>query len=66
MPNIFRGKHIRLRAIEPGDWETHFEWDKDTDGARMLFEIPFPFSTTASRAWAETQSKAEPDNDVFN
>ena len=42
MPNIFEGKLIRLRAVEPDDWENHARWDRDTDGARLTYEIPFP------------------------
>ncbi len=66
MPNIFQGKLIRLRAVEPGDWENHEQWDRDTDLARYANEIPFPRSLEMSRQWAERESQREPKNDSFD
>jgi len=57
MANIFEGKLIRLRAVEPSDWETHWQWDQDTDAARLTYQIPFPRSRQGTQAWADDQSK---------
>ena len=65
MPNIFQGKHIRLRAVEIDDWESHFEWDRDTDGGLMTDEVWFPSSAAAARAWTETQAKSGQTDDKF-
>jgi len=56
MTNIFEGKLVRLRAVEPGDWEAHHQWDRDTEMARTLYEIPFPQSTLSTRQWAEREA----------
>ena len=65
MTNIFEGKLIRLRAIEPGDWQAHYEWDQDTELARTLDQIYFPRSTERTRQWAETGSVRDPQNDAM-
>ncbi len=65
MINIFQGKRVRLRAVEPGDWEAHWQWDHDTEGARMGYEIPFPGTASGTQVWAERESKRAPENDVF-
>lgn len=65
MPNIFEGKRVRLRAVEPSDWELHWHWDKDTEAARLSYEIPFPRPTAGTQAWAEEESKRGAENDVF-
>jgi RimJ/RimL family protein N-acetyltransferase len=57
MTNIFEGKLVRLRAVEPSDWENHAQWDRDTEMSRHLYEIPFPQSTTSTKQWAERESQ---------
>ncbi|MEO8392298.1 MAG: GNAT family protein [Chloroflexota bacterium] len=65
MPNIFEGQRVRLRAVEPRDWEAHQQWDRDTEMARNAYEIPFPQSALSYRQWAEreTQRKESGDED---
>lgn len=65
MTSIFQGKLVRLRAVEPGDWETHWRWDMDTEVARMSYEIPFPQTAARTQAWAEEEAKRGAQNDVF-
>lgn len=65
MTNIFAGKLVRLRAVEPSDWENHNEWDQDTDLGKLAYEIPFPQSVAAIRRWAETEAYRPPDHDEF-
>ncbi len=65
MKNIFEGKRVRLRAVEPQDWETHYLWNLDSEMARHLYFIPFPQSAVAARQWAEDQAKKAPEQDVF-
>ncbi|MCB9454200.1 MAG: GNAT family N-acetyltransferase [Anaerolineaceae bacterium] len=57
MTNLFQGQQVRLRAVEPSDWDLHFRWDMDTDGGRLTDEIWFPSSTEGARRWAEEQSR---------
>jgi RimJ/RimL family protein N-acetyltransferase len=63
MTNIFEGKLVRLRAVELSDWETHMQWDRDTEMARHLYEIPFPQSTLSTRQWAERQAQRRESGD---
>src|SRR5262245_47557643 len=65
MANIFQGRQVRLRAVEIADWEVHYQWDFDTDSARLSSEIGFPFSQEKTRAWAEAESVRRPENDSF-
>src|SRR5690606_510726 len=66
MPNIFQGKLVRLRAIEPSDWEILYEWDQtDSDGARMSYEISFPVPREEAKARTERESKYTAESDVF-
>lgn len=65
MPNIFAGKLVRLRAVEPDDWKNHEQWDRDTDLARFAYEIPFPQSLQMTRQWAEREAERRAENDNF-
>lgn len=65
MPNVFQGSQVRLRAVEPGDWRFHHQWDLDTDNGRLTDEIWFPDSTLGAQAWAEEQAKRGDKNDTF-
>jgi RimJ/RimL family protein N-acetyltransferase len=67
MTNIFEGKLVRLRAVEPDDWQNHAEWDRDTEMARHLYFIPFPQSSLASKQWAERAAeRKEMPSDNFH
>lgn len=65
MPNIFQGRLVRLRAVEPSDWELHEQWDQDTEQARLTWFIPFPSSTVSTRQWAEREAERGADGDHF-
>ncbi|MGE5595861.1 MAG: GNAT family N-acetyltransferase [Hyphomicrobiales bacterium] len=59
MQSAWQGKLVRLRAIEPGDWEVFQAWDADTDANRHGWRVHFPRSAGATRAWAEQESRKE-------
>lgn len=63
--SIWRGNRVRLRAIEPSDWETYFAWNWDDEQARNLDAIPFPQSQEAMRRWAEQEAVRKPEGDNF-
>lgn len=65
MASVFAGRRVRLRAVETADWEIHYAWDRDTDDARLNYEIPFPDSREQARAWAENQARRGDQNDAF-
>jgi len=64
--DIFAGRLVRLRGIEPEDWEVFYAWNKDTDMARSLYWIPFPQSRESVRQWAMRQSAREVKDDHFD
>lgn len=63
--SIWEGAKVRLRAVEPEDWERFFAWDQDSETARHAYLIPFPRSVVATRQWAERSANEEPANDAF-
>lgn len=63
--SIWEGHLVRLRAIEPGDWQALWEWSHDTEAARRSYQIPFPISREAARRRQEARSVEEPQGDVF-
>jgi RimJ/RimL family protein N-acetyltransferase len=66
MDNIFRGKLVRLRAVEPDDWQFFYNMDDTTtDFGRNTDEIWFPSSREGVKAWTEEQSKAKHEGDHF-
>jgi RimJ/RimL family protein N-acetyltransferase len=66
MDNIFKGQLVRLRAVEPEDWEFFYSMDESTtDFGRATDEIWFPRSKEATRQWAEGQAKAGASHDAF-
>jgi RimJ/RimL family protein N-acetyltransferase len=62
--SIWQGKTIRLRAIDPSDWEAYFKLDQDTEQARALYFVPFPQSQVGAKRFAEEASKKS-DGDNF-
>lgn len=66
MSDIFQGDLVRLRAIEAASWEVFYEWNFDTDGARQLYEIPFPSSRERVQAWVQSTAKDDNKGEDFN
>jgi RimJ/RimL family protein N-acetyltransferase len=64
--SIWQTERIRLRAIEPGDWEVFFRWNQDDEMTRALDWVWFPQSREAVRRWAEEASLRRPVNDAFH
>lgn len=66
VPNIFQGQLIRLRAMEPTDWEEFHKHDREsTDPGYFTDEVWFPASTRVSQDWAEREAKHGPVKDEF-
>ena len=63
--NLWQGKLVRLRAVEPDDWKFFFEWDQDTLFAQNTYEIPFPGSREAAKKWTTELATAAPKNHEF-
>jgi RimJ/RimL family protein N-acetyltransferase len=65
-PSIWQTDRVKLRAIEPGDWETFWAWNHDDEMTRNLDWVWFPQSREAVRIWAEEASRKRPENDEFH
>lgn len=61
--NIWQGAHSQLRAIEPSDAEWFFEWNHDSDTARMVDFVWPPGSLEAAKKWAQEMATRKPDGD---
>ncbi|HST89189.1 MAG TPA: GNAT family protein [Ktedonobacterales bacterium] len=64
--SIWQGERVRLRAVEPSDWETHFTWDQDTASYGLLDRIHFPKSRERAKHWAEATALREPEGDAYH
>lgn len=63
--SIWQGRLVRLRGIEPDDWETYSAWNLDDHQARNLDAVPFPQSREAVKRWAEQEAIRHPENDRY-
>ncbi len=63
--SAWQGKLIRLRAVEPEDWEQFFKWDQDTEFARYGYRVELPGSREQSRKWTQELATAAVKNDEF-
>lgn len=63
--NIFAGALVRLRGVEPEDWETLFAWNQDTASERHMYFIPFPTSKEEVRQWVAKQALQRGQDDTF-
>ena len=61
----WQGRLVRLRAMEPGDWEAYHAWNEDDEQARLLYHVPFPQSAEAVRRFAEETARQKPEGDDF-
>jgi RimJ/RimL family protein N-acetyltransferase len=63
--SIWRGRLVRLRGVEPGDWGKHVEWDQDSKLSRALAQLYFPRSVEGTRRWAEQAALQRADGDAY-
>ncbi len=63
--SAFSGRRVRLRAIEPEDWETFYAWNQDAEASRGLNLDQFPQSKVAVREWATNVATRPPERDRF-
>jgi RimJ/RimL family protein N-acetyltransferase len=59
------GERVRLRAVEPADWQPYWEWSHDTEADRRAYHIPFPYSQEKARQLATERATTAPAGDVF-
>lgn len=65
MSSVWVGNLVRLRAVEPGDWEVFQGFDQNSVDMRRADKINPPRSAARQREWAEQAALKNPDNDRF-
>jgi RimJ/RimL family protein N-acetyltransferase len=65
MRSAWVGEKVRLRAVEPEDWELYWANNEDTEAASLMWRIPPPRSRESAREWARSQA-ATPTSDELN
>ena len=65
MYSIWQGDRVRLRAVEPEDWEVFASWRHDTEMARLGHCIEFPASREMIKHWTTSGATTRPENDCF-
>lgn len=63
MTNFWEDDKIRLRALEPEDWEVFYHWNMHSDMPRHLDALWFPSSKKQQRDWAERTAGAKAEDD---
>jgi RimJ/RimL family protein N-acetyltransferase len=63
--NIWQGQRVRLRGVEPGDWQTFDRWDQDSEVARLCYHIEFPRSQEGTKKFAAEAATAEPKGHAY-
>ncbi len=66
MSDIFQGKRVRLRGLQPADAEFFHAWNRDTDMARAVDWIWPPMPLEWERHWLEKQVSERPTGDNYN
>src|ERR1043165_3117901 len=65
MPHMWSGAKIRLRAVEPDDWEGFRELSLDTVDLRNADAVEPPRSAENLRAWTAERAGREPGGQAF-
>lgn len=63
--NYWQGSRIRLRGLEPEDWQSFYNWNQDSYTQQYLDKIWFPGSQEMVRAWAKDKSLQKGEGDQF-
>jgi RimJ/RimL family protein N-acetyltransferase len=65
MTSIWAGRKVRLRGIEPEDWQAFMGFDQYTADVRSVENIHPPRSAAGYRQWATERSTQVMDDDTF-
>jgi RimJ/RimL family protein N-acetyltransferase len=60
MTSMWVGRVVRLRGIEPEDWERFRSFELDSDWQRNGWQVQLPQSAEAAKAWAKERSTEKP------
>lgn len=65
MTSIWVGERVRLRGVEPEDWQDFLRFGEVSEDVRAVDHLHPPRSVASQREWARRQALAEPDDDGF-
>jgi RimJ/RimL family protein N-acetyltransferase len=65
MRSAWVGERVRLRAVEPDDWEAFHAFEEDSDAVRNGWRLHPPSSTAYAKKWAAAEAEREKDLDEF-
>lgn len=64
--NVWQGKLVRLRGVEPEDWEVLYRWSLDTELDQLSSGMVFPPSKEYYKKWtAELAARDPSDSPVY-
>jgi RimJ/RimL family protein N-acetyltransferase len=61
--NFWQGESVRLRTVEPEDAEAFFNWNLNSETARLLDYVWPPSSIAATREWTQRTATEEIKDD---
>jgi len=61
--NYWEGSKVRLRSVEPEDWEFFYNWNLETDTQKNLAAIWFPQSKENVKNWIKKEIAKAPENE---
>lgn len=61
-PSLWIGPIVRLRALEPTDWEALWRASEDTESQRYGYWVPLPESAAATRARLDHEAQVDVTN----
>lgn len=65
MTSIWTGGRVRLRGVEPEDWDAFQRFDERTEDMRDADMVHPPRSAAGYREWAADQSAKDTSGDRF-
>ncbi|EFG04343.1 Putative acetyltransferase (plasmid) [Streptomyces clavuligerus] len=63
--SFWTGTRVRLRGVEPSDWDTFMRFDQHSGHQRSGEAVLPPRSAEGYRGWAKERSTAKPEEDCF-
>ncbi|MGW6442172.1 GNAT family N-acetyltransferase [Lentzea sp. NPDC055074] len=65
MTSAWVGERVRLRGLEPEDWETFQRFDENTGDMRRMDRVHPPRSAAAQQEWARTTALKRPEGEAL-
>lgn len=63
--NYWSGTKVRLRGIEPEDYDFFYNWNLETETAKNMAWLWFPTSKASQIEWTKVESLKKGENDEY-